>query len=70
VADVLVPMVGKIVAVEVKVGDKVEENDQIALLEAMKMEIPVITPLSGTVKEVKVSVDQTVEADTVLAVIE
>ncbi len=69
-ADVLVPMVGKIVAVEVKVGDKVEENDQIALLEAMKMEIPVITPLSGTVKEVKVSVDQTVEADTVLAVIE
>jgi len=70
VADVLVPMVGKIVAVEVKVGDKVEENDQIALLEAMKMEIPVIAPSSGTVKEVKVSVDQTVEADTVLAVIE
>lgn len=69
-ADVLVPMVGKIVAVEVKVGDKVEENDQIALLEAMKMEIPVIAPLSGTVKEVKVSVDQTVEADSVLAVIE
>ena len=69
-ADVLVPMVGKIVAVEVKVGDKVEENDQIALLEAMKMEIPVIAPSSGTVKEVKVSVDQTVEADTVLAVIE
>lgn len=69
-ADVLVPMVGKIVAVDVNVGDTVEENDQIALLEAMKMEIPVIAPSSGTVKEVKVSVDQTVEADTVLAVIE
>ena len=69
-ADVLVPMVGKIVAVDVNVGDKVEENDQIALLEAMKMEIPVIAPSSGTVKEVKVSVDQTVEADAVLAVIE
>ncbi|MDY6855015.1 MAG: biotin/lipoyl-containing protein [Thermodesulfobacteriota bacterium] len=68
--NVLVPMVGKIVAVDVNVGDKVEENDQIALLEAMKMEIPVIAPSSGTVKEVKVSVDQTVEADTVLAVIE
>lgn len=67
---VVVPMVGKIVAVDVKVGDKVEENSQIALLEAMKMEIPVVAPVSGTIKELNVSVGQTVQADTVLGVIE
>ncbi|MBI4618656.1 MAG: biotin/lipoyl-binding protein [Desulfobacterales bacterium] len=62
-------MVGKIVAVDVKVGDKVEENSQMALLEAMKMEIPVVAPVSGTIKELNVSVGQTVQADTVIAVI-
>lgn len=66
---VLVPMVGKIIAVDVKVGDKVEEDSQIALLEAMKMEIPVVAPASGTIKELNASVGQTVQADTVIAVI-
>jgi biotin carboxyl carrier protein len=36
---VTVPMVGKIVSVSVKAGDRVEENDQVAVLEAMKMAI-------------------------------
>ncbi|MFH2012695.1 MAG: DUF2118 domain-containing protein [Pseudomonadota bacterium] len=67
---VMVPMVGKVIALNVKVGDKVEENDQLALLEAMKMEIPMVTPVSGTVKELNVSVGQTVQSDTILAVIE
>ena len=67
---VMVPMVGKIIAVDVKVGDKVEENSQMALLEAMKMEIPVVAPVSGTIKALNVSVGQTVQADTVFAVIE
>ena len=66
---VMVPMVGKIIAVDVKVGDKVEENSQIALLEAMKMEIPVVAPASGTIKDLNASVGQTVQADTVIAVI-
>jgi biotin carboxyl carrier protein len=39
------------------------------LLEAMKMEIPVVAPVAGTIQEVKVSAGQTVESDTVLAVI-
>jgi acetyl-CoA carboxylase biotin carboxyl carrier protein len=67
---VTVPMVGKIVSVSVKVGDKVEENDQVAVLEAMKMEMPVVAPVSGTVKEVKVNPGQEVEAEAVIAVIE
>jgi acetyl-CoA carboxylase biotin carboxyl carrier protein len=68
--EVTVPMVGKIVNVLVKVGDKVEEDDQIATLEAMKMEMPLVAPASGVIKEIFVSAGQEVEADTVLAVIE
>ncbi len=67
---VTVPMVGKIVSVTVKVGDKVNEDDQVAVLEAMKMEMPVVSPASGTVKEIKVAAGQEVEAESVIAVIE
>ena len=67
---VTVPMVGKIVSVAVKAGDRVEENDQIAVLEAMKMEMPIVAPISGIVKEVCVSGGQEVEAEVTLAIIE
>ena len=67
---VTVPMVGKIVSVAVKVGDKIEENDQVAVLEAMKMEMPVVAPVSGKVKEIHISPGQEVEAEQTLAVIE
>jgi len=67
---VTVPMVGKIVSVSVKVGDKVEENDQIAVLEAMKMEMPVVAPVGGTVKEIHIAPGQEVEAEQTLAIIE
>jgi len=68
--NVTVPMVGKIVAITVKVGDKVAENDQIATLEAMKMEMPVVAPVGGVIKEILVSPGQEVEVDGVIAVIE
>jgi acetyl-CoA carboxylase biotin carboxyl carrier protein len=68
--EVTVPMVGKIVNVLVAVGDKVNEDDQIATLEAMKMEMPIVAPAAGVVKEIKVAAGQEVEADAVLAVIE
>jgi acetyl-CoA carboxylase biotin carboxyl carrier protein len=68
--EVTVPMVGKIVNVLVSVGDKVGEDDQIATLEAMKMEMPIVAPVGGVIKEIKVAAGQEVEADTVLAIIE
>ena len=67
---VTVPMVGKIVSVSVKVGDKVKEDDEVAVLEAMKMEMPVVAPTAGTVKEILVGPGQEVEAEAVIAVIE
>ena len=67
---VTVPMVGKIVSVSVKVGDKIKEDEQVAVLEAMKMEMPVVAPITGTVKEICVAAGQEVEAEAVIAVIE
>jgi acetyl-CoA carboxylase biotin carboxyl carrier protein len=67
---VIVPMVGKIVSVSVKVGEKIKEDDQVAVLEAMKMEMPVVAPITGTVKEIHVAPGQEVEAEAVIAVIE
>ena len=64
------PMVGKVLQVQCKAGDTVEENQVILLLEAMKMEIPVVAPAAGTIKEIKVAVGDTVESDSVLAILE
>ena len=67
---VMAPMVGKIVAIHVKPGDKVKENDPVVTIEAMKMEMPVPAPLDGTVKAVHVSEGDVVESDTILVTIE
>jgi biotin carboxyl carrier protein len=63
-------MVGKILKIEKNVGDHVDEDDVVIVMEAMKMEIPIVAPTSGTVKEVKVTPGQAVEAEQELAVIE
>lgn len=64
------PMVGKILKIEKQVGDRVEEDDVVVVMEAMKMEIPVVAPIAGVVTELKVTVGQAVEAEQVLVVIE
>ena len=66
---VIAPMVGKILAIDCKVGDKVAEDDVLLTMEAMKMEIPVVAPAGGTVKEIKVAVGESVDADAPLLVI-
>ena len=64
------PMVGKILKIEKNVGDHVDEDEVVMVMEAMKMEIPIVAPASGTLKEVKVTPGQAVEAEQELAVIE
>ena len=60
-------MVGKILKIEKKVGDQVEEDEVVVVMEAMKMEIPIVAPVSGTIKEIKVSPGQAVQAEDILA---
>jgi biotin carboxyl carrier protein len=70
VSHVTAPMGGKIIDVKVKPGDSVAEGDEVVILEAMKMELPVVAEASGTVKEVKCKKGDAVEAEAVLVVIE
>jgi acetyl-CoA carboxylase biotin carboxyl carrier protein len=69
-ADVVAPMVGKVIQILVGVGDEVEVDQEIVMLEAMKMEMPVVAESGGKITELKVKEGQSVEADDVLAVIE
>ncbi|HJX03421.1 MAG TPA: biotin/lipoyl-containing protein [Dehalococcoidia bacterium] len=64
------PLPGKILSVKVKAGDKVAEGDELLSIEAMKMENPILSPVSGEVKEVNVTQGQSVKAGDILALIE
>jgi biotin carboxyl carrier protein len=55
---------------EKNVGDRVDEDEVVLVMEAMKMEIPVVAPAAGVLKEIQVSAGQAVEADQLLAEIE
>lgn len=69
-SEISAPMGGKVLDVKVKVGDQVNENDEVVILEAMKMELPVVSTATGTVKEVNCNSGDSVDADAVLIVIE
>ena len=55
------------IKVEASVGQAVKKGDAVIILEAMKMEIPVVAPEDGTVASIDVAVGDTVEAGAVLA---
>ncbi|MCI8854869.1 MAG: biotin/lipoyl-binding carrier protein [Lachnospiraceae bacterium] len=58
---------GKVFKVETSVGQAVKAGDNIIILEAMKMEIPVVAPEDGTVASINVSVGDAIESGDVLA---
>jgi len=65
-----VPITGKIISVEVKVGDKVKEGDVLCVLESMKMENPILATVDGKVVEIGVKTEQVVKPGEMIAVIE
>jgi acetyl-CoA carboxylase biotin carboxyl carrier protein len=68
--DVTMPMNGKVLEMKVKIGDGVEEDSEILIIEAMKMELPVVAPSGGLVKEIKAQVGQSYQVGDVLVVLE
>ena len=58
---------GKVFKIEANVGQKVSKGDAVVIIEAMKMEIPVVAPQDGTVASIDVAVGDAVEAGGVLA---
>ncbi len=68
--EILAPLAGKIVRINVEPGAKVEADDEALAIEAMKMETPVYIPCDGTLKELKVKVGDEVEEDALLGIVE
>lgn len=58
---------GKVFKVEASVGQAVKAGDAVVILEAMKMEIPVVAPVDGTIASINVSAGDAVENGDVLA---
>ena len=58
---------GKVFKLEKKLGDAVKRGDAVVIIEAMKMEIPVVAPEDGTVASIDVAVGDMIEAGAVLA---
>lgn len=61
---------GSVWKIEVAVGDRVAAGDVLIILESMKMEIPVESPVAGVVSELRVTVEAAVDEEEVVAVID
>lgn len=61
---------GTVFRIEVQIGQQVEEDDPIIIIESMKMEIPVGAPVAGTVAEILIGEGEAVEEGQEIAVIE
>ncbi|HON59934.1 MAG TPA: acetyl-CoA carboxylase biotin carboxyl carrier protein subunit [Smithella sp.] len=68
--EIKAPMTGKIISIVVSVGDQVKVDDEMIIMDAMKMEIPVQSPADGTVREILVKEGDSVKTDQVLMVLE
>ena len=68
--DIIAPMPGKVIAVDVAQGDAVIAGQRLLVLEAMKMEHALTAPFDGTVTELSVSAGSQVQVEAVLAVVE
>lgn len=68
--DVKTEITGNVWKIVAKVGEKLDEEAPIMILESMKMEIPVSAPEAGTLREILVEEDQVVAEGTVVARLE
>jgi biotin carboxyl carrier protein len=68
--EVKAELVGSVWKITTQVGATVAEDDELMILESMKMEIPVTAPRAGTVKEIRVKETEVVKEGQVLVVLE
>ena len=63
-------MPGFIREILVKTGDEVQEDDELMIIEAMKMENPILAPCGGVIKEIHVRSGEQIDAEKIVATIE
>lgn len=61
---------GNVWKIEVNAGDRVARGEVLLILESMKMEIPVESPAAGTVTEILVKLEDSVDEEQVLAIVD
>ncbi len=61
---------GNVWKIQTKPGDKVEFEGELMILESMKMEIPVLSPKAGTVKEIKVAEGEAIAEGQLVAILD
>ncbi len=67
---IMAHITGTVWKIEVRVDDEVSEDDVLVILESMKMEMPIESPIDGTVREIHVSEGQPVTEGQLVLVIE
>ncbi|MBI4418892.1 MAG: biotin/lipoyl-binding protein [Ignavibacteriales bacterium] len=67
--EIIAPMPGLVSKIEAAPGDRLDAGRGILILEAMKMENEIRSPISGTLRELKVRAGQNVEKNEILAVV-
>ena len=68
--EIKAPLPGKITKVLVKVGDKIEKEDTVAIIEAMKMETEIKSPVAGTISSIDVEFGTDVLTDQAIMTVE
>ena len=67
---IVTEVAGRVCALPVEVGGQIGGGDDVAFVEAMKMEIPVAAPAAGKLKSILVKIDDVVAEGQVLAILE
>jgi urea carboxylase len=67
---VLASITGNVWKILVSVGDVIASDDAVVIVEAMKMEMTIVSPLSGRVREIRVQPGRTVQAGQIVVVLE
>jgi acetyl-CoA carboxylase biotin carboxyl carrier protein len=68
-ANITAHITGTIFKIEKRVGDRVAAGDEVIILESMKMEIPLESPIAGVVQQILVKEGQAVEEGALVAIV-
>ena len=67
---IVAEVAGRVCAISTEVGSSVSEGDEVAFVEAMKMEIPVAAPSTGKLTSIMVKIDDVVAEGQTIAILE
>ncbi len=68
--EIVAPLAGRVFQLKIKTGDRVEADEEIMVVEAMKMETPIFVPWDGTIREVRIKEGDEVAENDILAIID